>query len=57
MMGPPVEGVFPNDSLEISNAHASGRLMASHSDFAKRVAQLSARLSGRTLEETKPSRF
>lgn len=59
MMGLPVEGVFPNDSLEIANAHASGRLMAPSSDFGRRIAQLSARLSGRTLEEreAKPSRF
>jgi len=59
MMGLPVEGIFPNDSLEIANAHASGRLMAPTSDFGRRIAQLSARMSGRTAEETeaKPSRF
>jgi len=59
MLGVPVEGVFPNDSLEIANAHASGRLMAPTSDFGRRIRQLSARMSGRPVEETgaKSSRF
>ncbi|HXN45187.1 MAG TPA: hypothetical protein VN893_01005 [Bryobacteraceae bacterium] len=59
MLGLPMEGAFPNNSLEIANAHASGRLMAPTSDFGRRIAQLSVRMSGRTAEETeaKPSRF
>ena len=59
MMGLPVEGFFPSDSLEIANAHASGRLIAPNSDFGKRITQLSAIMSGKTVEEmeTKPSRF
>ena len=59
MMGLTVEAVFPNDSLEIVNAHASGRLISPNSDFGKRIAQLSARMSGRTAEEreAKASRF
>jgi pilus assembly protein CpaE len=56
MIGLPVEAVFPSDSQEISEAHASGRLMAPKSDFGRRIAQLSAKLTGKT-EETKPSRF
>ena len=57
MIGVPVEAVFPGDGLEIAKAHAAGRLVAPDSDFGKRIAQLSARLSGRTVEETRPSRF
>ncbi len=58
-IGLPLEAVFPSDSVEIANALASGRLVAPNSDFGKRIAQLSARLSGRTVEqtETRPSRF
>ncbi len=57
MIGIPVEGVFPSDSAEIAEAHASGRLMSPKSDFGKRVAQFSASLTGKTVDETKPSRF
>ena len=57
MIGLPVEGVFPSDSPEIAEAHASGRLIAPKSDFGKRIAQFSASLTGKTVEETKPSRF
>ena len=57
MIGVPVEAVFPSDSQEIAEAHASGRLMAPQSDFGRRIARLSARLTGKTVEETKPSRF
>ena len=57
MIGLPVEAVFPSDSPEVAAAHASGRLMAAKSDFGKRIAQLAARLRGKTVEETKPSRF
>ncbi len=56
MIGLPVEAVFPSDSQEIAEAHSSGRLMAPKSDFGKRIAQLSAKLTGKT-SETKPSRF
>ncbi|HXN45185.1 MAG TPA: hypothetical protein VN893_00995 [Bryobacteraceae bacterium] len=57
MIGLPVEAAFPSDNQEIAEAHASGRLMAPKSDFGKRIAQLSATLTGKTIEETKPSRF
>ena len=57
MIGLPVEAVFPSDPLEVAEAHASGRLMAPKSDYGKRIAQLSAALTGKTLEEAKPSRF
>ena len=57
MIGLPVEAVFPSDSAEIAEAHASGRLMAPKSDFGKRIAQFSAKLTGKPVEETKPSRF
>jgi len=57
MIGLPVEAVLPSDSQEIAEAHASGRLMAPKSDFGKRIAQVSAALTGKTIEETKSSRF
>jgi len=57
MIGIPVEAVFPSDGQEIAEAHASGRLMAPKSDFGKRIAQFSAKLTGKTAEETKASRF
>jgi len=57
MIGVPVEAVFPSDSPEISEAHASGRLMAPKSDFGRRIAQFSAQLTGKTAEEAKPPRF
>jgi pilus assembly protein CpaE len=57
MIGLPVEAVFPSDNQETAEAHASGRLMAPKSDYGKRIAQLSATLTGKTLEEPKPSRF
>lgn len=57
MIGLAVEAVFPSDIQEVADAHTSGRLMAPKSDFGKRIAQLSARLSGKAVEETKASRF
>lgn len=57
MVGAPVEAVFPSDSPEIAEAHASGRLISPKSEFGRRIAQFSARLSGKTVEETRPPKF
>jgi pilus assembly protein CpaE len=57
MVGLPVEGIFPSDSLEIVEAHASGRLMSPKCDFGRRIAQLSAKLSGKTIAEPRPPKF
>ena len=57
MIGLPVEAVFPSDGPEIADAHASGRLITPKSDFGKRIAQFSAKLTGKTAEEAKPPRF
>jgi pilus assembly protein CpaE len=57
MIGLPVEAVFLSDSPEIADAHASGRLIAPKSDFGKRIARLTAKLSGKTVEEPRPPKF
>jgi Flp pilus assembly CpaE family ATPase len=57
MVGLPVEGIFPSDSLEIVEAHASGRLMSPKCDFGRRIAQLAAKLTGKTVVEPRPSKF
>jgi pilus assembly protein CpaE len=57
MIGLPAEAIFPSDSPEIAEAHAGGRLMGPKSDFGRRIAQFSAKLTGKTAEEAKAPRF
>ncbi len=57
MLGLPVEAVFPSDRTEIEEAHASGRLIAPKSEFGKRIAQIAAKLNGKTSADTRPPRF
>ncbi len=57
LLGLPLEAVFPGESAEILEAHASGRLISPRSEYGKRIVQLTAKLSGRTVEGARPSRF
>jgi pilus assembly protein CpaE len=57
MIGLPVTAVFLSDSVEIAEAHSSGRLMTPKSDFGKRIAQFSVKLTGKPAETPRPSKF
>jgi pilus assembly protein CpaE len=57
MIGIPAEAVLPSDSQEIAEAHAEGRLIRPKSDLGKRLAQLSAKIGGKPLEEPRPAKF
>ncbi len=57
MIGLPVDAVFPSDAEEIMEAHAAGRLISAKSEYGKRVTQLAAKLSGKVIEEARPSKF
>jgi pilus assembly protein CpaE len=57
MIGLPIDAVFPSDSAEIAEAHAAGRLVAPRSEFGHRIAQFVSGLTGKPIEERRPSRF
>jgi pilus assembly protein CpaE len=56
-IGLPAEAIIPSSDQEIADAHEEGRLIRPRSDLGRRIAQLASKISGKPLEEARPSKF
>jgi pilus assembly protein CpaE len=57
MLGVAVEATLPEDRHAVADAHSEGRLISARSDFGNRIANLTAKLTGKPIEVPRTPKF